>query len=367
MSIGSKEVPSASASAFLDLSRWAAAWLVMLGHVRNHVFPEYLAVASLPGSIPHLIPWLGREAVIVFFVLSGFLVGGTLLRTSASPKDLRHYFIARLTRLYIVLVPALLLFLAIGVAIREWMPEEGASLNRWISPRLLAINLAFLQTIAGPTFADDYPLWSIANEFWYYAAFPLLLLAWRGRTRSPSMSWAWAFLLATLLYAVGFKIASYFLVWLVGLAPAALKRPLLRPGAALATLAGAVLLSHLWRGPEEAFLPDFLVAVAFALLIHAVVRSDFRSRWMERTAAVHATLADFSFSLYVLHAPLATAAMLVMYGAHPSLDPRDPGAAAVYFALCAGLVLVSFAFGQLTERQTRRMRRWLERITGPRT
>jgi peptidoglycan/LPS O-acetylase OafA/YrhL len=34
-------------------------------------------------------------------------------------------------------------------------------------------NLAFLQTIAVPIFGTNGPMWSLANEFWYYLIFPL--------------------------------------------------------------------------------------------------------------------------------------------------------------------------------------------------
>jgi peptidoglycan/LPS O-acetylase OafA/YrhL len=59
---------------------------------------------------------IGHEAVMVFFVLSGFLVGGSVLKLMS--RDLwswNNYLIKRLTRLWIVLIPALLLGLALDL------------------------------------------------------------------------------------------------------------------------------------------------------------------------------------------------------------------------------------------------------------
>jgi peptidoglycan/LPS O-acetylase OafA/YrhL len=56
----------------------------------------------------YLITGLGHQWVIVFFVLSGYLVGGSVLRSVAvNHWSWRVYLLNRLTRLYAVLIPAL--------------------------------------------------------------------------------------------------------------------------------------------------------------------------------------------------------------------------------------------------------------------
>jgi peptidoglycan/LPS O-acetylase OafA/YrhL len=50
------------------------------------------------------------------------------------------------------------------------------------------VNAFFLQTIAGPTFGSNGPLWSLAYEWWYYVLFPLVLAAlW------PIVDFGWRF------------------------------------------------------------------------------------------------------------------------------------------------------------------------------
>lgn len=62
----------------LNFLRWIAAFLVVVGHLRSLMFPEYskLVNPSIFQKIFYFITGLGHEGVIIFFVISGFLVGG---------------------------------------------------------------------------------------------------------------------------------------------------------------------------------------------------------------------------------------------------------------------------------------------------
>jgi len=58
----------------------------------------------------YLVTGLGHEAVMVFFVLSGFLISLSVFRSlQAGRWNWLAYTLSRLTRLYVVLVPALIL------------------------------------------------------------------------------------------------------------------------------------------------------------------------------------------------------------------------------------------------------------------
>ena len=65
---------------WLDALRFIAAFMVLLSHSRNTFFPAF---GDLPAEQQNVVTmaftmfWrMGHEAVIIFFVLSGFLVGG---------------------------------------------------------------------------------------------------------------------------------------------------------------------------------------------------------------------------------------------------------------------------------------------------
>src|ERR1700712_2797865 len=92
---------------FLNTVRWMSAVLVMLGHAAAWS----MAIGSSlpwPGKAARYIYDLGGPAVIIFFVVSGYLVGGSALSRGAS-LSWRDYSASRIARIYVVIVPALLL------------------------------------------------------------------------------------------------------------------------------------------------------------------------------------------------------------------------------------------------------------------
>jgi peptidoglycan/LPS O-acetylase OafA/YrhL len=83
-------------SGLLDFVRWVAALLVVLQHVRYLWCVEYTNVQNktLWIKLFYFITGFGSEAVLVFFMLSGYLVGGGALRKWRDGKySSRDYFI----------------------------------------------------------------------------------------------------------------------------------------------------------------------------------------------------------------------------------------------------------------------------------
>src|SRR5580698_9170265 len=77
------ELPGESPSVHLDALRGFAAFSVLLNHLRDALFVDYEAIArhNPLTSAAYLVSGLGRQWVMVFFVLSGYLVGGSVLRS----------------------------------------------------------------------------------------------------------------------------------------------------------------------------------------------------------------------------------------------------------------------------------------------
>ena len=97
----------------LNVMRASAAILVCVGHVRNQMLSP---LVDTDGGVlldaAYAVTGLGHGAVMVFFVLSGFFVGGSVIRQRNGFKW-NAYLVARSLRLGVVLVPALVLtFLA---------------------------------------------------------------------------------------------------------------------------------------------------------------------------------------------------------------------------------------------------------------
>src|SRR5437868_5279704 len=99
-------------STFLDLVRGLSALAVMAGHLRGLFFVPFdqaNAPTALIGAV-YFLTSLGHQAVVVFFVLSGYFIAGNVLRSLADQSwNWRGYLTRRLVRLSIVLIPALLL------------------------------------------------------------------------------------------------------------------------------------------------------------------------------------------------------------------------------------------------------------------
>ena len=93
----------------LDWLRGLSALAVFSGHLRAALFVDFSTQAdpSIMQKIFYLMTGLGHQAVIIFFVLSGYLVGGSVIRSmrGKSMLDIKKYSIARITRLWAVLIP----------------------------------------------------------------------------------------------------------------------------------------------------------------------------------------------------------------------------------------------------------------------
>lgn len=92
---------------FIHFLRFSAAAIVALAHLRDVMFADYKALLVHPlwfTGVAALTGFAG-DAVMIFFVISGWLVGGGLLRDRYSAKPYSEYTVARITRLWTVLIP----------------------------------------------------------------------------------------------------------------------------------------------------------------------------------------------------------------------------------------------------------------------
>jgi len=222
--------------ATLDMLRGAAGFAVLFSHARAYSLQSYteLKLAGIEiGLITkafYAITSFGHEAVIIFFGLSGFLVGGKAARDLFLKRfSWPHYLLRRMTRLWIVLLPALaatFLFDALGIVINGGVGyggqfaatyNSGPSGDGTFDTSLLAFlgNLTFLQTIVVPTYGTNSPLWSLANEFWYYIVFPLLgwVVLTQGAMAARLLG---AAVLVVLILILPSSILWLGLIWLAG-------------------------------------------------------------------------------------------------------------------------------------------------------
>src|SRR5947208_3997524 len=104
--------PQSKASVTLDAVRALAAILVLLSHWKIMFFVDYDHIASHRTWfwLPYRIMEAGHQAVLTFFVLSGYLISSSILRTlDRGQWRWSIYLTHRLVRLWIVLIPGILL------------------------------------------------------------------------------------------------------------------------------------------------------------------------------------------------------------------------------------------------------------------
>src|SRR4051794_33695666 len=228
-------------SQFLDAARWIAAFVVVISHVGGLllVSPDQVADPSLGLKLYFWLRNGGHAAVVVFFVVSGFLVGGQeLVRIlEGRPFSVHRYSVQRFSRIYVVLVPALLLTGLLDLAGQIYFNQsllytttaaQGIdSLKYVVADRhdaaTLTGNLLMLQTIAVAPFGANGPLWSLANEWWYYVIFGLVLLS-LSANRPPVLRLAALCGGVGVLGAMPLEISLWFALWLVGVGAGVLHR-----------------------------------------------------------------------------------------------------------------------------------------------
>lgn len=350
---------------WMDFFRTGAAVIVALSHARDLVVVDY---NGTPLYAPfYAVTGFGHSGVVIFFVLSGFWISRSVLTRLDSPHFWRDYLIDRLSRLLIVLVPAL----ALG-GLLDWIGAVQLELPLYagisgahsvvgpviehLRPEVLFGNLAFLQTVLVPIWGSNGPLWSLAYEFWFYVWFPALALVLLRKRISVALT-------GLVIAWINPSIALGFLAWLAGFVLLKLSQRSLMVAMRTWQVAGIVLMFSVTlfvsaRHGNNAM--DIVLAVAFAALLYALRANVFR---FPRSLALLARFGrNSSYSLYVIHFPiLALTGSLLSSGKRLAPSPLSIGLVA---GLTFGCAAIAWLFSELTERNTYRVRAFLHRRFG---
>jgi peptidoglycan/LPS O-acetylase OafA/YrhL len=370
----------------LNALRAVAAVLVVVYHLRSLLFvdPDQAGGGPLT-TILYAVTGLGPAAVLVFFVLSGYWVGGSVFAAFRQERfRWATYATARLSRLWIVLVPALALTalldhlglsllsdtsVYLGDPAYHHTVPAGDLAGRLHLDTALG-NVAFLQTIAVPTYGTNASLWSLTYEAAFYAILPLALYAWRGRGGTGARVLNAVLLLGVCALA-GPAVLKYLPVWLMGAAVARFRGGIagwlaersrrflaLARGGASAILAAALWLTQASYSGRNVL----LLASATTLLLILLVRDLEWSGAPGGLLTLVSRYADSSYSLYAMHLPVAAmiAALLTPHAGNRWLP--SPAHWLALAALCAALILGGWLFAQATERHTDRVRKAADRL-----
>jgi peptidoglycan/LPS O-acetylase OafA/YrhL len=355
-------------SMLISLLRGLAALVVAAAHLRSDAYPGFAAVTNPPLLFQGLAFGAGFSylAVIVFFVLSGWLVGGSFLNKLDSDRAFQDYAVDRVSRLWVVLVPTFLVVLLAGAALgvldttsMSFSASEPYSVSTFFG------NLIGLQTIVVPPFGGNFPLWSLANETSYYVLFPLLVLVFCSRTIAIRLTAILA--LAAIVQLVQGAILLYFSIWLLG---AGFSRIRIEAGLVwrwtlLLLVIGSAVLIRL-KGKTnitpEGYPQYLLFSLIFVLFLSSMQFKRLASSkldWLDRTGRF---FANFSFTLYVLHVPMIAVVRHVLLSLFNigQLSPYRMSHYLLYAGMYLVLVVGAYLFYLPFESNTYRVRRWLK-------
>lgn len=253
----------------------------------------------------------GQQAVMVFFLLSGYLIFANELHRVQS--DLRGYYLRRVRRVY----PTLLVALAATAmlqALTRWAPYPF----EWRELAATLLGMADLGNakpgVISEPFMGDGPLWSLGYEMFFYAAFPLLAWCWRRGSASTAVGVAavTGYLTFVLVPNHWSLVLAYLQIWWLGAALAARATRRQSPRVAflwtgalvgVATAAALVIgdrgsqvfpMAQAWHFAGSMLMAGLAVTPVAAVLGYL----------LQPLAAVWAYLASISYGLYVMHYPL---------------------------------------------------------------
>ena len=340
---------SRSFSTYLNLLRVLAAMAVFLSHAAESDFTN--------GTV-----WgperLGHKSVILFFVLSGYVIAYVAREREHS---LGAFLISRAARIYSVAVPALILSYAVEMLL--WHLGETVPVYQLTQPlKYLPVFLTFTGDawfLREDAFGN-LPYWSLYYEVWYYAAFAAGFYL-RGWTRVAVLlaiallTGPRIWLLAPLWLAGGlvFRLHGRFrlnrrlarLLFAASLVAAwfvVVDDPILAINAWANAQSGGWMAARLRY--SQFVLGDLLTGGVVALNVYAARDAEL---WFGRLAQPIAWGASFTFALYLLHYPL-----LSFYSALHLPVP----------ALIAAVLASVLLLGQVTEQQKHRVRAWLSQL-----
>ncbi|MDE1173262.1 MAG: acyltransferase [Parvibaculaceae bacterium] len=365
-----------SFSVWLDTFRWIAACVVLISHAGGELLVNVSSLAPAQQTFPHLIygfiAGFSHHAVMIFFVLSGLLVGGSFSKDLALDRvDLATYFVKRILRLWIVLLPALVLTFILFRLGQAVLPDSAViySPDRISSLGISAFfcNAFFLQTVACQPYGGNGALWSLYNEFWYYVAFPVFALSLVSGfgNKSRLMRAALVFVVLLVLTLLQFRMSPmlpYFLIWLMGVGVALAPKPVLVKSSLLSAVIFVVAVVFI-RGffgkavtthvSVAAFLADIVVGLLFS---HLLVAMKHSARLVPPPGGgFHRWMAGFSFSLYCIHLPvlmLYAVTMQRIFGVGARMTPSSPVHWLIVFGGLLLSIAVAYLFSLFTEART---------------
>jgi peptidoglycan/LPS O-acetylase OafA/YrhL len=207
-------------SVFLDVSRGIAAQLVLVEHLLT--------------SLGYKEVFVGSFGVVVFFLLSGFLIAMSVDRDIESNRfTLWKYIVGRFSRIFTLYIPVLMFVILLDLVSIFY----GGSMLDKVDHNLTFGNLVGsifmlqqnpiseigsqifgLDWLAIKPFGSARPIWTVAIEWWIYVFFGFLVAYFLGERRTNPLA-LFVFLFSALV--AGFNLVTGIghnltMIWFLG-------------------------------------------------------------------------------------------------------------------------------------------------------
>jgi exopolysaccharide production protein ExoZ len=268
----------------MEGARGIAVALVFLVHYRAS-FAMWTGKGTLTESLTQFLWTVGHSGVDLFFVLSGYLIYGAVLKPSL---DYPKFIGRRMQRIYPAFLAVFGLYLVLSFVFpsQSKIPADPAAAGLFILQNLLLLPGVF------PITAIVSVAWSLSYEFFFYLAIPLLVLALRLRNWTPKQR-VTLFAVTSVLF-----VASWYL-----LKPVAPRMLMFVAGILLYE---AIHTLNLWPRISHATEWLMLGATLIAFTIIGVVDADGRGD-LPRLIVSYLAFAPLIFACFRASGPIYTA------------------------------------------------------------
>ncbi len=289
-------------STILDFIRGASAQLVVIGHLLSFygVMQEYN------------IPRIQNFGVMIFFVLSGFLITQTTI-LKHKEYGFKNYIIDRFSRIYTAFLPALALVLITDYFLKEYGVynlKYDDSIKTFVGNVFMLQAHPVFRLLDIQTFGSARPFWTVSVEWFIYILFGLLFYF--------SLKKIVGNLVLLFLFGLAFLMAFFYLggsqqgltyYWFLGFVSTYLyndnrikiTNPWVYVGLLLLLTSGIIYRTYILKIIE---MYDIGLAISFTLIFLLLLNPPDQFKSMFANAKFHnfsKWLASYSYSLYLIH------------------------------------------------------------------
>ena len=247
----------------------------------------------------------GKQCVLVFFILSGFVIHHSYKN---STKNLKHFYIIRLIRIYIPFIASLIFSIAIILIAQKLNSKIFVDGGREYNSRLLAASndLNIFSVLKSLIFikSEEYPgynfgYWSLLHEGIFYLVFPFYTyLNSKRNYLIPALAISSFILKSDYLYYQIYFLLGMFLSDFYQSNKKLFVITNGKPIVFYLMLISGFILTNVLTKIKINYLADFMAVITTIVAFDFIIIHGIKTnKWLTK-------LSDMSFSLYLNHLPI---------------------------------------------------------------